>query len=320
MLKVFKQETFQGNLSKMQYFEGWYFKHVSSDLEHVYSFIPGISLSDENPHAFIQIINGVSGESRYIQYSLNDFSWNNKGLYIKLGNSLFTDGHIYLDIKDGSTDISGKISYKDVVKFPKSILSPGIMGWYSYVPYMECKHCIVSITHGLCGKMAIDGEEIDFMDGKGYIEKDWGTSFPKEWLWLHSNTFIKSNASLTISIANIPWLRRYFIGFIAFLYIDEKIYKFASYNKSRITKLLRDDDVIYISIENHSYKIDIRVVTRKSGQLIAPAKGNMVRKIKESIDSELTVRLSDKQGSIIYEDAGRRAGLEVIETIFEYFK
>lgn len=37
---------------------------------------------------------------------------------------------------------------------------------------MECKHCIVSVTHGLSSRIVINGKEIDFIDGKGYIEKD----------------------------------------------------------------------------------------------------------------------------------------------------
>jgi hypothetical protein len=46
----------------------------------------------------------------------------------------------------------------------------------------------------------------------------------------------------------------------------------------------------------------------------------MSRRIKESIDSEIKLTLSDKNGNLIYSDTGRRAGLEVIEKIFDYLK
>lgn len=65
-MKLFKPEVFQGNLSGKRYFEGWYFKHVSADLQQVYSFIPGVALNASHPHAFIQVINGISGETQYI--------------------------------------------------------------------------------------------------------------------------------------------------------------------------------------------------------------------------------------------------------------
>ena len=45
----------------------------------------------------------------------------------------------------------------------------------------------------------------------------------------------------------------------------------------------------------------------------------MSRRIKESIDSTVHVQLFDKSKSLIYEDNGVRAGLEIIEKIFEYF-
>jgi len=70
-MNVFKPEVFQGKLTNKRYFEGWYFKHVSKKLDFVYSFIPGVSLNPENPHAFIQVINGITGYTQYIEYPLS---------------------------------------------------------------------------------------------------------------------------------------------------------------------------------------------------------------------------------------------------------
>ena len=44
----------------------------------------------------------------------------------------------------------------------------------------------------------------------------------------------------------------------------------------------------------------------------------MSRRIKESIDSEVNLTLFDKNNTLIYNDTGKRAGLEVIDKIFEY--
>ena len=77
-IRIYEPGIFQGNLEKRNYFEGWYFKHVSEDLTHVYSFIPGVSISLNNHHAFIQVINGISGETEYVPYPLEEFSWDKK--------------------------------------------------------------------------------------------------------------------------------------------------------------------------------------------------------------------------------------------------
>ena len=53
------------------------------------------------------------------------------------------------------------------------------MGWYGYLPTMECFHGILSIDHKLKGALSIDDKKISFNNGRGYIEKDWGRNFPQ---------------------------------------------------------------------------------------------------------------------------------------------
>ena len=61
---------FQGNKKTKKYFEGWYFKMVSQDEVSILSVIPGISISEDGStkHAFIQIINGKTAETEYINF------------------------------------------------------------------------------------------------------------------------------------------------------------------------------------------------------------------------------------------------------------
>lgn len=59
-----------------------------------------------------------------------------------------------------------------------TVRSPGIMGWYAWVPTMECYHGVVSLDHAISGKLMIEDQAHDFNGGRGYIEKDWGKSFP----------------------------------------------------------------------------------------------------------------------------------------------
>jgi tocopherol cyclase len=179
--KIFHPPEFQGNLKKKNYFEGWYLKHVSNDLNHSLSFIPGISLS-KDPHSFIQILNGSSGESYYIRYDLKDFSSEPGRFAIRIGESFFSDHFSEINIISEGINTSGKIEYRNTLPYPVTFINPGIMGWYSYVPFMECKHGVVSMSHQLSGELKMNGQRINFNDGKGYIEKDWGTSFPESWI------------------------------------------------------------------------------------------------------------------------------------------
>jgi tocopherol cyclase len=319
-LRVYKPEIFQGNLKKKNYFEGWYFKHVSNDLKFVWSFIPGISLTKNDPHAFIQVINGVTGETEYIIYDLDEFTWQKKNLYLKIGNSVFTGKYIDLNIQNEKLRITGRITYSNNITYPGSMFSPGIMGWYSFIPFMECKHGIVSVNHDLNGSMTINENEIDFNNGKGYIEKDWGTSFPEAWLWVQANNFNDHNSSFSFSVAKIPWLGKFFIGFIAFLYYNKRFFLFSTYNKSVITEINHSSPKIDFIMQNNDDRLVVSILKSTFGELRAPVSGNMSRRIKESIDSEVILSLFDKHNNLIYNDSSKRAGLEVVDKIFDYFK
>ena len=52
------------------------------------------------------------------------------------------------------------------------------MGPFSYLSFMECYHGILSMKHSLEGTLSWNGQLIDFTNGIGYLEKDWGSSFP----------------------------------------------------------------------------------------------------------------------------------------------
>ena len=80
---------------------------------------------------------------------------------------------------------------------------------------MECYHGILSMNHSINGTLILNGKTLSFDKGRGYMEKDWGHSFPEGYIWMQSNHFSKKETSIKISVAKIPWLRSSFIGFIA---------------------------------------------------------------------------------------------------------
>ena len=317
-LRLYKPSVFQGNLKKMNYFEGWYFKQVTKNLSRTCSVIPGIALVENDPHAFIQIMDGFAGYTDYARYPIGQFSYQTNHLYVKIGTSVFTERGMDLDINTGKTKLIGKIDFGNVVHYPQTVFSPGIMGWYSFVPFMECNHGVVSVNHDLRGEMSINGQPVDFNGGKGYIEKDWGTSFPEAWIWIQSNNFEEHDVSFMLSIAKIPWLGRYFIGLISFLFLNKKFYLFSTYNGSSFSEIRNNNELLEITLRNNIHKLKIRVIKNSFCDLAAPVSGEMSRRIKESIDSEVQLQLFDKSGEQIYTGTGTNVGLEIIEGIFRY--
>ena len=315
--KFLHPEVFQGSLKKKRYFEGWYFKHVSASGDKAFAVIPGVSLSEDS-HSFIQFIDGTTGKTGYFTYPLDEFVYDRTRLDIKIGKSRFRHDTIEIDLENEEFKIEGHIKYSDITRLPRTILSPGIMGWYSFVPTMECNHGVVSVDHKLSGWLRVNGKESHYDNGRGYIEKDWGISFPESWIWMQCNNFDTENVSVMISVAKIPWRRSFFIGFISFISINGALRIFANYNGAKIVSLKREGNISEVVIKKGDLLFTSRITGRGTGFLKAPEEGSMRNFIRESINSDVFTELREKD-KIVFSGNGIRAGFEETDKIFTYF-
>jgi len=307
--RLYHPSWFQGSVSGRRYFEGWYFKQVSRDRQHVLSVIPGISLGKYR-HAFVQVLNGITGASEYFEYDISDFQSARTGFDIRIGPNRFSENSVTLDINQKRKHISGTLRFSGLNPFPVRLFSPGIMGWYAFVPFMECYHGVVSMTHRVDGVVEAGDTRMDFSAGKGYMEKDWGTSFPESWVWTQCNHFEDEEASFMLSVARIPWLFRAFPGFISFLRYKGSLITFATYTGAKVLRLEESGGILRIEIRDRRHRLSVEVRPAVSAVLKAPRSGSMERHIKESVDSEISVRLAGSGGVVLFEGKGTRAGLE----------
>lgn len=304
-------ELFQGEriLTKNKdYFEGWYFKNTNK--ENGISFIPGINIEENKPKAFVQVI--TNDTSHFINYSINDFSYSHNPFIIKIGNNKFSKDGIHVDIKTEDTNIKGDIKYTNNKNIDTNFMNPNIMGPFSYVPFMECNHAILSMQNTVNGSININDKEMKFEDDMGYIEKDWGNSFPKTYIWCQGNNFETNNASFMLSIADVPFKMFKFRGIICVLVIGDKEYKFTTYNNARLVEFDINENSLNISLKKGELYINLKSKFDKGQKLSAPVKGKMEKDIFESITSNITITL--KQGdNIIFSDTSKNCGLEIVK-------
>lgn len=292
---LYKPEVFQGNMKKKNYFEGYFFKLVSKDAKEILSIIPGVSLEKEDPHAFIQILRNSNGKSYYIRYSLKEFSYNKGSLFLQIGENIFTQSYVRFNIGEDNLNICGIVWFDNLQTVDNKILRPGIMGPFRFLPFMECYHGIVSMNHNLKGTFSINHKPMNFTGGKGYIEKDWGTNFPEAYVWMQSNNFVDPNLSVMLSIAHIPFMKRYFRGFLACVSIEDKTRIFTTYTRAKIKKFSVQDDELYVVIKQGKERIEIRMSKNQGRELVAPRKGAMKRKIHESLESTMELKIYYKE-------------------------
>ena len=315
--KTFHPEIFQGHLKKKNYFEGWYFKYVSKSLSHTFAFIPGISLNKKDTHAFIQVF--ISDRTKeketlktyYFKYDINAFSFHPKTFKIQIAENMFSSDSMFLSIDNDDLDLQVHLENLHLTPIKKNLLFPSIMGPFGYLGFMETYHGIVSMSHQVKGSILLNKEAISFNQGKGYVEKDWGTSFPSSYTWMQSNHFKDSKTSFMLSYATIPFLFFKFKGLISVLIVQGKEFRFATYNLSSVKQLDYDENSVSITIKKRSLKLVVTATTSDYKDLPSPRLGQMNETIKEGLSGNITLKLY-KKNTLIYEDEGVASGIEIM--------
>ena len=185
----------------------------------------------------------------------------------------------------------GELRFSGLTPWPVTLTSPGVMGPYTFAPFMECYHGVLSFDHTIAGSLAVDGRQLDFTGGQGYIEKDWGQAFPKAWIWTQSNHFGADarGTSLTASVAIIPWLRGAFPGFIVGLRHGEQLYRFATYSGAAIERLELADTHVTWHMTGRAgpggkrHRLEIVAWRAEGGLLHSPERIAMLQRVLESL-------------------------------------
>ncbi len=320
---IWHPELFQGSKHRRKYFEGWYFKLVDAVEETILAVVPGIALgvSHEDSHAFIQIFNGKTGDYSYFTFSLDDFRPASRSFEVRIAENFFSASALRMDLTQSRHRLKGELRFKNVVPYPKRLFSPGFMGWASFVPFLQCKHGIVSMNHTLEGALEIDGERISFDGGKGYIEKDWGRSFPRAYIWMHSNHFADEAISFTLVLARLSWLGLPLTGFGAALWYNDRVYTLATYTGARITRFDAQPDQVRLVIADRRVELVIEAIQGSAWSLRSPVQGAMSGSITESLTStlHLTAYEKTKGGKRLFlDETGRNAGLEIRDPAHEF--
>lgn len=309
------QEYFQGNHQKKRYFEGWYFKCISADRKHVIAIIPGMAINPQGQrHSFIQVINAVTGKTWYHHFPFADFQSPTDRFEIRISKNTFSGDGLSVDIDTEEGHMKGQLSFTDIRHFPVKWYNPGIMGPFTFVPLMECYHAIIHLRHQLSGIIELDGETLDFNGGVGYIEKDYGRSFPSSYLWLQASHFESGDASFVFSQGRIPFVTGEFSGFFAyFTNFDNIEVRFATYNRSKLTNWRVDVEKRTCSgvLTGPSGTLTFEAKMLGGGKLRAPVDGLMNREIIESITATVSIQLTNRHGKLIFQGTSGESGMEI---------
>lgn len=269
-----------------EYFYGWYFRCQAR--EESAAIIPAVHVSGTKQSCSIQVI--TAKKSMYKEFPIRQFRINRKKGILQIGENIFSQKGIRLrfdaflldngkadDTIDRKNPVPSRVSVHGVFHFGE-FTKPryDIMGPFSLLTGLECRHTVYSMMHTVNGTLRIGGETLRFSNGMGYMEGDSGTSFPERYIWTH---FFWQNASFMAAAATIPLGKICFTGTLGFLFLKGKEYRFATYLGASVQRM-GDGQLV---IRQGPYCLKIRILQPGGCVLNAPANGLMTRKIREEM-------------------------------------
>jgi len=241
--------------------------------------------------------------SHYYRFPLETFSSSTDEFIIKIDKekNLFSYEKLIINLQPNDGDdatesfqmnltLSSHMSTPDL-----SWIAPGTMGPYSWIPTMQCYHHVLSMKYNIQGSIQINQDENITISGIGYLEKDWGHSFPSIWIWGQANQWKNlpstSSASLFFSLALIPWYFNIeFAGFLLVFEYNHEFYRFNTYLQSIVNNLTVDKNTNQLSFNVYDvlfeYKLHISTHLNpleniNGAMLYGPRNGRMEKFVKE---------------------------------------
>ena len=112
---------YHGHGKSSNFFEGWYFKFVDAAEQHVHAVIPGVFLGQDRStsHAFVQVLDGLSGHSTYHRYPLDQFAASDREFDLRVGPNHFRVDGISIDHRRSPIGrLRGELNFDGITPWP----------------------------------------------------------------------------------------------------------------------------------------------------------------------------------------------------------
>ena len=120
---------------------------------------------------------------------------------------------------------------------------------------------------------------------------------------------------MQVSVAKIPWMGSSFVGYIAGVWMADKLYSFTTYTGTRMTAFASRVGGADVTFEDRDFRLEVQLDGATAAPLKAPSHGRMVARADESLDATMHVRLTSlPDGAVLLDDRGLHAGCEVMDT------
>lgn len=266
---------------KQGFFYGWYFK-CQSDRQTL-AVIPAVHQTGRKRTCSIQII--TETEAWAVEFPIEEF--HRKGKTISIGRNRFGERGVRLAVHAPGLDVTGKLHFGALTP-----LKYNIMGPFSFLPFLECRHSVWSMRHKVWGTVHMNGAAYNFDGAEGYWEGDRGRSFPKEYIWTQCSF---PGGGLMLSVADIPMADFHFQGVIGIVLWHGREYRLATYLGAKAVRVQNG----LVRVVQGGLELEAKILERTGKPLKAPTRGDMVRTIHESVACRASYRFRKNKHTLL---------------------
>lgn len=272
------------------FFIGWYNKFTLKDNRSCVIIAGFIKDKKKKPFGFIQYFDNQSKTSEYQTFPYEQCKIDYRNQIVALGSNTISLEYIAVNLK--GIDANFRINNAQPYTFNR--LGKNILGPLHYIPFVECKHAIMTLSSDFTGSIT-KGLKTNNVFGTCYQEKDWGKSFPEKYFWVHANSFDVSNNSFQFAFAKPKWLLLKPTVYIGFLKTADGLINLNGIGSSKITFKEQSRNHLIINLKKGYYEINLTLYSGITTSLIAPQKGKMNKEINESLNSKLILNVKNNK-------------------------
>lgn len=222
------------NLESDPFYEGWYHNVVIPDRDEAFFFIYGVTNprpdSSFPSEAFVYCGRQSTLETVYQAYPVEQYRSAQDHRDVQIGErARATALRIAGDIDDGELSCSWDIDLAGGVAWTET------MGGMTAMEGLETNWTVGTIHSEATGSITFGQETIAVEGALGYADHNWGTFFPREWIWLQTSTFDEGRAAIAASGGTVPMGDLEIEAMMIGLLLDEEMITFRTQDLDRIT-------------------------------------------------------------------------------------
>jgi tocopherol cyclase len=285
MLRKYNPSSLQGNFNREKYFEGWFQKIYSA--EHKSSFIIIYGYATRNSHAtfgFIQV-HIPEQEPILMHFPKDEVFCDSAQHLVHIGKHILSSKQIVINTEEMGINLS-LMDNEPIQTFSNS------MGYNYVIPNLPCYHSVLNKAHAVSGEISNKHTHYSLVNEMGYLEKNWGTSFPEKYIWLHAVDPKDSEVSLLFSQAEIVWFGRKFTRHVGHLHYDGKVLDLRKLKKCVVSISTISSQNQLIRISSTSIQLELSIALDQKILFKGPQDGILSREIVHHTDAVMDVSLS----------------------------